>query len=469
MHDQDEMTPSRRSMLAVLAGVGAGAGLTATSALAQGRQQRVPRAPAGGSGEAIVLAPEGTADQSARLQAAIDQAVARRVPLVLAAGRFPVRRLTLRAGLVLSGMMGATRLDVIAGGDGLVGERTDGLRLSNFAVTGAAIAHAAGSRAALVTLRDAGNVSLDGLDLMAAPANGLLLEKVAGRISGLRIAGAGQAGIFSLDGQGLAITGCTLSDCANNGILVWTSRPMEDGTLVAENRVRRIRATAGGTGQNGNGINVYRAGSVTVVNNHITDCAYSAVRGNAASNIQIIANQAARIGEVALYAEFGFQGAVIAHNIVDGAATGISVTNFNEGGRLAVVQGNLIRNLVRREHEPEDKRGEGIAVEADASVTGNVIETAATIGIMIGWGRNMRNVAATGNVIRAARIGIGISGDVDAGAALIASNLITDAPGGGIRTMRHATAYGPELGQPQVPGRANVGASRITVSGNAVS
>ena len=30
---------------------------------------------------------------------------------------------------------------------------------------------------------------------------------------------------------------------------------------------------------------------------------------------------------------------------VDGAALGISVTNFNEGGRLAVVQGNLIRNL----------------------------------------------------------------------------------------------------------------------------
>ena len=27
------------------------------------------------------------------------------------------------------------------------------------------------------------------------------------------------------------------------------------------------------------------------------------------------------------------------------AAIGIAVTNFNQGGRLAVVQGNLIRNL----------------------------------------------------------------------------------------------------------------------------
>jgi len=31
---------------------------------------------------------------------------------------------------------------------------------------------------------------------------------------------------------------------------------------------------------------------------------------------------------------------------VDGAAEGVSVCNFNEGGRLAVVQGNIIRNLL---------------------------------------------------------------------------------------------------------------------------
>ena len=39
---------------------------------------------------------------------------------------------------------------------------------------------------------------------------------------------------------------------------------------------------------------------------------------------------------------------MIANNLVDKAATGVSVTNFNEGGRLAVVQGNLIRNLFLR-------------------------------------------------------------------------------------------------------------------------
>ena len=53
-------------------------------------------------------------------------------------------------------------------------------------------------------------------------------------------------------------------------------------------------------------------------------------------------------GEVALYSEFAFEGAIIAQNVVDGAETGVSVANFMQGGRLAVVQGNIFRNLQPR-------------------------------------------------------------------------------------------------------------------------
>lgn len=190
---------------------------------------------------------------------------------------------------------------------------------------------------------------------------------------------------------------------------------------------------------------MFRAGSVLVSGNRISDCAYTAVRGNAASNIQIIGNSCERLGEVALYAEFGFQGAIIANNLVDTAASGISVTNFNEGGRLAVVQGNLIRNLVRREQEPEDKRGEGIAVEADAVVSGNTIENAPTVGIQIGWGAYMRDVAVTGNVIRGVRVGISVTNAADAGKCLIANNLISNAKDGAIREMDRGVFQGPDL------------------------
>ena len=127
---------------------------------------------------------------------------------------------------------------------------------------------------------------------------------------------------------------------------------------------------------------------------------------------------ARRLGEVALYAEFGFEGALIANNVVDGAALGVAVTNFNEGGRLAVVQGNMIRNLVAFRAagaDPNDVAGIGIGVEADTAVTGNVVENAPTVGILLGWGRYMRDVAATGNVVRASGVGIAVSVAAGAG------------------------------------------------------
>jgi uncharacterized secreted repeat protein (TIGR03808 family) len=242
---------------------------------------------------------------------------------------------------------------------------------------------------------------------------------------------------------------------------VWRSEAGEDGSIVASNRIARIRADGGGTGQNGNGINVFRAAGVLVNGNRISDCAYSAIRANAASNVQMIANACARLGEVALYAEFAFEGALIANNLVDTAATGISVTNFNEGGRLAVVQGNLLRNLFRREEEPQDKRGEGITVEADTAVTGNVVENAATAGLVIGWGPYVREVVATGNLIRKARVGILVSSDAGAGACLLANNLISGSPDGGIRAMDAAgRPSGPDLALGENRG------SRLSLAGN---
>src|SRR5262249_2302091 len=151
----------------------------------------------------------------------------------------------------------------------------------------------------------------------------------------------------------------------------------------------------------GNAVNVFRADNVIVRGNRIRNASFTAVRGNAASNLQIVGNTCSSLGEGALYAEFGFWGAGVAHNNVHGAALGVSVTNFDKGGRLAVVQGNLIRNLVARRPpgtDPNDGAGIGIGIEADTAVTGNVIENAPYAGIAAGWGAYLRDVAITSNV-----------------------------------------------------------------------
>jgi hypothetical protein len=67
-------------------------------------------------------------------------------------------------------------------------------------------------------------------------------------------------------------------------------RRHRDGSIIADNRIEDTAARAGGSGQNGNAIKVFRAAYVIVRNNVIRKAAFSAIRGNASSDIQIIGN-----------------------------------------------------------------------------------------------------------------------------------------------------------------------------------
>jgi uncharacterized secreted repeat protein (TIGR03808 family) len=279
------------------------------------------------------------------------------------------------------------------------------------------------------------------------------------------VIGAALGAIFSLDARGLVIAHNTILNAANNGIQVWRSRPGDDGTQVLANRIENVAARAGGTGQNGNGISAFRAANVMVADNRIANCAFSAVRGNSSSNLQIRGNAVSGLGEVALYTEFSFQGAVIANNVVDGAAIGVSICNIDVGGRLAVCQGNVIRNLVRTgtRQEDRDARGVGIHVEADSAVSGNVIENAEAIGIRTGWGWGLRDVSVTGNVVRLSPIGVAVSVAPGAGSALVANNLIVDAAQGAVIGMEW---HKPVTGDLTRESEARF--AQLTVSGNRV-
>ncbi len=438
------MMLTRRNL--VMTGPGLGVTLAATQSSSAAPTNTIPS-----------LIPNAPTDQTAAFQAAIDDAAARKVALDIPAGLFRIGTLTLRPGTRLRGEGVLTTLSFIGSDRCLQAKDAANIALSDFSIDGGMRPLKAGG--ALVALERCADVDVRGLTITRSSANGLNVKASSGRIAACSITQVADAAIFALD-SGLAISANTIHTCGNNGILVWRSKPGEDGSTVSDNQISGIRADKGGSGQNGNGVNVYRAGNVSVRANRITDCSYSAIRGNAASNIQILGNTCQRIGEVALYAEFGFEGALIANNIVDRAAAGISVTNFNEGGRLAVVQGNLIRNLVRREHEPVDKRGEGISVEADSVVSGNTIENAATVGILLGWGRHMRDCSATGNLVRNCKVGIMISADQTAGQALVANNVISGAPDGAIRAMTNWQLIGPDLATSAPT------TGRVTVMGN---
>lgn len=385
-------------------------------------------------------------DQSRKFERMLETASDRDMPVFLPPGVYVVSNLNLPRSVRLTGVPGASR--IVYGGDGhlFLAERTELLHLEGVMIDGAN--RWIGEQAqGLIDARAVAQLVIEDCRIIGSGKNGIALERCTGRVERSGITGAADAGIFSVEGAGLQISGNTVADCGNGGILVHRWQAADDNTIVTENRISNTRAIAGGTGQNGNGINVFRANGVTVANNHVSDSAFSAIRGNAASNLQVSGNTCLNAGETAIYAEFGFEGAVINANIVDGAANGISIVNFDSGGRMGVCSGNLIRNL-RKEgpYQPDPPGwGTGISVEADTSVTGNVIENAPRFGVTLGWGKFLRNVIANGNVIRNADIGIAVSVVEGVGAAVITDNLIDGTKRGGIIGHRWVDAVTDDL------------------------
>ena len=111
------------------------------------------------------------------------------------------------------------------------------------------------------------------------------------------------------------------------------------------------------------------------------------------------------------------------------------------------MQGNIIRNLRPKRPigtAPDDDAGVGIYVEADTSVTGNVIENAPSFGIITGWGISAR-CRDIGNVIRNAFVGVGVSVAPGAGTVLVSNNLISETPRGAVVGLDHVRPVTADL------------------------
>jgi uncharacterized secreted repeat protein (TIGR03808 family) len=454
------MPIDRRRFLALTAAAGAAAAVIPANAAPSVQ-------PIGGLGIDVThfgVRPGSADDQSRALQRAIDETARARNPLAFPPGIYRAGNLNLPAGANLVGVRGASRLTLTDGPSLVASTGADHVTLTGLVLVGRK--RPLPERRGLVQFEMVRSLKLADCEVIGAGSIGLMCVATDGEISTTSFTDTADTAIHSLDGRGLTIARNTIYRAGNNGIQVWRQAAGDDGTIVTDNRIEAIDNRSGGSGQYGNAISVFRAGNVIVRGNRIANCAFTAVRGNAAANLQIEGNSISDTREVALYAEFGFEGALIANNTVDGAAIGVSVTNFNEGGRLAAVQGNIIRNLLVSRPagtDPNDGAGIGIAVEADTAVTGNVIEGAPTAGIILGYGKYLRGVAATGNVVRKTDIGIAVSVAPGAGTALIANNVIADYLRGAIVGLDHRRIATGDL--------MTAGAERyahLTISGNRV-
>lgn len=411
------------------------------------------------------VTPEGGAASQRKLARLLQDAARQNLPVFLPPGDYPVSNLDLPDGCRLTGIAGASRLVYSGDGTMLRADSARRVELSDIVIDGGD-RPLTGDAPALVRLSGVSALAIENCAITNASGTGLSLERCGGRVERNTITEANDYGLYAVQSADLSITGNSVSDCGNGGILVHRWEKGKDGTIVTGNRVSRILSTNGGTGQYGNAINLFRADNVIVSGNYISDAAFSAIRANSASNVMIADNHCTASGETAIYAEFAFEGAVISGNIVDGAANGISVVNFNEGGRLATVAGNMVRNLRLVGPYVLDGAifGVGISVEADTAVTGNVIESAPFWGLALGFGPYLRNVTATGNIVRQAGTGCAVSVADGAGSAVIANNIFQAVQRGAIIGYRWSDASTGDL--------AKEGAERfahLTIEGNRVS
>lgn len=448
MSTQDSRAPlNRRRMLQAAALGTAGAALAAEAASA-------------------ALRPAPGRVQTNELQDAIDDAARRGAPLVLPPGNYLTGMLRLPDGAHLIGARGATRLVFDGNGSGLfAADGATRVTLSGLAFDGGG--HKLPPRRGLVHIEGAANLVISDCAFDHCGASALWLARCSGRIETCRFTAIADTAILSYDGAGLAIRNNEIEDCGDNGIEILRAAQGEDGAIVSGNRISRISARAAGSGQHGNAIVLHRAGGAIVIGNHIRDCDYSAVRANSTKNIQIADNNIADMREVAIYSEFAFEGTIISGNVVDGAALGVSVCNFNEGGRLAIVKGNIIRNLYPERAEgsrADGQGGIGIYVEADSIVSGNIVEKAPLAGLFAGWGRYVRDVSLSDNIVRDSGIGIAVSADRDAGLITISDNLLSGCQKGAIVGMDHARVVTADLmrGDAKAPAHIVLSANRAT-------
>lgn len=369
------------------------------------------------------LDPLSRRDQSQALQQAINRAVEQGQTLFLPAGQYLVQDIDLPAGGHILGVRGKTQLQLSGGKTIFQAVNVPQIGLDGLSLSGETDRGEAGNTG-LIDLQGCQDIRIENCTLSNSAINGVNLFACSGRIRDTVFENINGAAIASRDGAGLWIKDNDISNCGNLGIYVERAEPAFDGSIIMGNRISDIDWRQGGNGQNGNGINVFRANGVIVANNIMSGCSFSAVRLNATHDCQVTGNICRNSGEVAIFSEFGFSGSVIANNIVDGAAQGISITNLDSGGRLAVCNGNIVRNIAPESLTNPDTTPVGIAVEADTVVTSNVVENVPGIGISMGWGPYMRNLTVDGNVIRACAIAIGISVVDGIGEVTVSDNMI---------------------------------------------
>ncbi|TJW41411.1 MAG: TIGR03808 family TAT-translocated repetitive protein, partial [Mesorhizobium sp.] len=150
-------------------------------------------------------------DQSKAFARLLRDASDRDMPVFLPPGTYVVSNLSLPGRIRLSGVPGASR--IVYGGNGhlLMAEQAEHIEFTGLVFDGSN-RWMADYAQGLLDLRRVGHLVVDNCQITGSGKNGLALEHASGRVERSEISGAADAGIYSVEAGGLAISGNTVSD-----------------------------------------------------------------------------------------------------------------------------------------------------------------------------------------------------------------------------------------------------------------
>jgi len=121
--------------------------------------------------------------------------------------------------------------------------------------------------------------------------------------------------------------------------------------------------------------------------------------------------------------------------------------HFNEGGRIAVVRATSSATVTETadRHRAERRCRHRHLCRGRQFGHRQCDRERAGIRRRRRWGKYLRDVAITGNVIRKAFAGIGVSVVPGAGTALVNNNMISETPRGAVVGLDHARAITADL------------------------
>lgn len=325
----------------------------------------------------------------------------------------------------------------------------------------------------------ASNVVFDHCQITNSPGIGIYTYNSASPaiINQCKFSSLSQA-IFS-DASQVIATNNNISGMTNSGIYIWNTPSGSPTNIVRGNTITFI-ASGSGAGQNGNGVDLYVASLVQVVDNVISHCRYSAIRFNTGADVVIANNVCTYAQDSCIFIEAPGANTLttavsVTGNVIDNCTNGITVTNEGQFGdgvtRSVSISGNHLSNLGFIQiggANPTPGLAFGIHVEAGTTVSGNVVDTVSGNGIDVGVNSTGADLVVSGNYVRGVVLGIGVANGITSGVAgtnaIVSSNIVRTATGGAIVPT---TWLGTGYPVTRVSGSPDFGNSTLTTAGNA--